>query len=128
MHTPHGLCFYYLGLSQGYLCISYALDCSLVTHTLHTPSGFSTLIHSPLMLSHLGSKGRRAFTVECSGSSTPSKDARSVSLIWRRCSSEGEGVKCSGRAEGAKPCALLEGCTPFTPPAAAAAQSALAWI
>ena len=69
---------------------------------------------------HFGSNGRSTLTVDCSGSNTPSSDTRSFSLLCRRCSSEGDGVKCSGLPDGTRPCALLEGLMPFTPPAAEA--------
>ena len=98
-------------------------------HYLTTPVLLEALFEphfKPLTVSHLGNKGRRTLTVECSGSNTPSRDARSPSLTWRRCSSEGEGVKCSGLPEGTSPCALLEGCTPLTPPAAGIIQGLLA--
>ena len=69
---------------------------------------------------HFGSRGRRTLTVDCSGSNTPSSDPRSFSLLCRRCSSEGDGVKCSGLPDGTRSCVLLEGLMPFTPPAAEA--------
>ena len=45
-------------------------------------------------------------------------DDKSESLVCRRCSRDGDGVKCSGLPNGGRlPCALLLGFAPFVPPA-----------